>query len=110
MSEVELSEPLAGRAIREFLLQVGEGCPNGFYKAYRRVKKKTSYASARRYFWILKKLGLVEPTRREVGQSAMIPKQLYQIVPGMAEDPRWNAPQIALYPATAFGSKRYARR
>lgn len=108
MSEVELTSGLTGPAIREFLRQVGEGCPNDFLKAFRKVKKKTSYGSARRYFWILKKLGLIEPTRREMGRGT-IPKQLFRIVPGMENDPRWTAPQIALYPDTGLGGKRYGR-
>ena len=109
MSEVELKEALAGLAIREFLLQTGESCPNDFYKAYRRVKKATSYDAARRMFYILKKLGLIEPTRREWGRG-YIPKQLYRIVPGMANSPLWSAPQGALYPETRLGSRRYAKR
>lgn len=110
MSTVELTEPLTGLAIRQYLLAVGEGNPNDFYKAYRKIKKKTSYASARRYFYILRRLGLIEPTRREMGQSPTIAKQLYRIVPGMENDGRWRAPQVALYPATRLGRSRYARR
>lgn len=109
MAEVELTEPLAGMAIREFLLEVGEGGPNDFLKAYRKVKKKTSYDSARRYFWILKKLGLIEPTRRELGKG-YIPKQLYRIVPGAEGDSRWGAPQAELYPETRLGARRYRKR
>lgn len=108
MSEVELKEVLAGLAIREFLISVGEGCPNDFYKAYRRVKKATSYDAARRTFYILKKLGLVEPTRREWGRG-YIPKQLYRIIPGMENSPLWNAPQGALYPSTRLGGARYQK-
>ena len=109
MTEVELTEPLTGMAIREFLLHVGEGGPNDFIKAYRRIKKKTSYDSARRYFYILKRLGLIEPTRRELGKG-YIPKQLYRIVPGAEGDPRWGAPQGELYPETRLGARRYAKR
>ena len=108
MSDIELKEGLAGLAIREYLQQVGEGNPNDFFKAYRKVKEKTSYASARRYFWILKKLGLIEPTRRELGRG-LIAKQLYRIVPGMESDPRWSHPQVALYPNTRFGGARYEK-
>lgn len=108
MSEIELRETSAGLAIREFLQMVGEGGPNDFYKVYRKVKKKSSYASARRYFWILKKLGLIERTRREMGKGA-IAKQLYRIVPGMEGDPRWSAPQVALYPSTRLGRARYGK-
>ncbi len=109
MAEVELTEPFTGMAIRQYLLEVGEGHPNGFYTAFRRIKRKTSYMSAARYFYILKRLGLIEPTRREFG-AGPIPKQLYRIVPGMADDPRWAAPQVALYPETRLGPRRYAKR
>jgi len=109
MSEIELKNHLAGLAIREFLSQVGEGGPSDFFKVYRKVKEKASYAAARRYFWILKKLGLIEPTRREIGQSHTIAKQLYRIVPGKENDSRWSAPQVALYPATRLGRSRYGK-
>jgi len=95
-------------AIREYLLAVGEAGPNDFYKEFRKVKKKTSYDSVRRYFYILKRLGLIEPTRRVPGRGP-IPKQLYRIVPGMEDAPEWRAPQIELYPATRFGGARYAK-
>jgi len=109
MAEVELTNTSTGLAIREFLRQEGEGSPNDFLKAFRKVKKKTSYGSARRYFWICKKLGLIEPTRRVMGRG-VIPKQLYRIVPGREHDPRWSAPQVALYPDTQLGRSRYGRR
>lgn len=109
MTEVELTEPLTGLAIREFLLHVGEGGPNDFIKAYRKVKKKTSYDSARRYFYILKRLGLIEPTRREWGKG-FIPRQLYRLCAGSESDPRWEAPQAALYPETRLGARRYRKR
>ena len=108
MSEIELTEGLAGLAIREYLSQVREGNPNEFFKAYRKIKKKTSYASARRYFWICKKLGLIEPTRREMG-AGLIAKQLYRIVPGMENDSRWSHPQVILYPNTRLGRARYKK-
>jgi len=107
--EVDFKVGLTGLAVRDFLQEVGEGGPNDFLKAFRKVKKKTSYDSARRYFYILKRLGLIEPTRRELGRG-VIPKQLYRIVPGMENDPRWSAPQIALYPETRWGGARYEKR
>ena len=107
--DIELSNILTGLAIREFLLERGEAGPSDFYKAYRKIKEKTSYNSARRYFWILKKIGLIEPTRREMGQSHTIAKSLYRIVPGMENDSRWGAPSVAMYPSTRFGGARYAK-
>jgi len=89
-------------------MAVGEGSPNDFYKVFRKVKKKTSYASVRRYFYILKRLGLIEPTRRVWGRGT-IPKQLYRIVPGKEVAPEWAHPQVELYPATRWGGARYEK-
>lgn len=108
MTEVELTEALTGLAIREYLLTVREGNPNDFLKAFRKIKKKTSYASVRRYFYICRRLGLIEPTRRVLGRGP-IPRQLYRIVPGMEDAPEWLHPQIALYPLTRLGKRRYRK-
>jgi len=108
MSEVVLTNTQAGLAIREFLMQVGEGCSSDFHTAFRKVKPSNSYQSARRYFWILKKLGLIEYVGVESGKG-FIPKHNYRIVPGMENDTRWLAPQVALYPETQLGSKRYQK-
>jgi hypothetical protein len=108
MAESVLKETLTGLAIREFLSQVGEGAPNDFYREFRKVKPTTSYDSVRRYFYILKRLGLIEPTRTEKGK-APIPRQLYRIVPGMEGAPEWMAPQIAMYPETKWGRRRYGK-
>jgi len=105
--EVELPT-LTGLAIREYLLAVGEGSPNDFLKEFRKVKKKTSYASVRRYFYILKRLGLIEFTRRVWGKGR-IPKSLYRIVPGQEDSPFWIHPQVALYPDTRWGARRYEK-
>jgi len=106
--EVVITEVLTGLAIRQYLLQVVEGNPNDFYKLFRKVKRKTSYGSVRRYFYILRRLGLIEPTRRVPGRGP-IPRQLYRIVPGMEDAEEWMHPQVALYPATRWGGARYAR-
>lgn len=106
--EVEITVGLTGPAIREFLLQCVEGSPNGFYRAFRKVKPSTSYDSCRRYFYICKRLGLIEPTRRELGRGP-IPRQLYRIVPGMENAEEWAHPQVSLYPATRLGRRRYRR-
>lgn len=107
---MSLTESSTGLAIREFLEEMGEAGPNDFYRAFRKVKASSSYDSCRRYFYILKQLGLIEPTKQVWGQSRMIPKQLYRIVPGMEADLRWEAPQIALYPETALGRSRYKKK
>jgi hypothetical protein len=110
--EVKLTERLTGLAIREYLLVVGEGYPHEFYHNFKKIKPTTSYASVRRYFYILRELGLIEPTRVVRGRGRW-PIHLHRIVPGM-EDERlmdiWRAPQRELYPATGLGRKRYRKR
>ena len=97
-----------GLAIREYLMAVGEGSAYDFYKCYRRVKPSTSYATIRKYFHYLRKLGLIEKVREEdTGHG--FPKVYYRIVPGMEDDERWFRPQAAIYPQTALGKRRYRR-
>jgi len=98
-----------GEAIRTFLLRVRMGSPYDFYKEFRGVKPTTSYNSVRRYFYILRKLGLIEFVTTAPSEKGGFPKRLYWVVPGMEEDPRWAYPQIALYPITGFGG-RHGRR
>ena len=102
----EIPVKLTGLAIKYFLLAVGEGNPYWFYKCFKKVKPSTSYNNVRRYFYFLKKLGLIEPVRKEPSKHGM-PKTYYRIVPGMEDDPRWFAPQAELYPETRLGAKRY---
>jgi len=97
-----------GEAIREYLLTVKEGNPYEFFKVYSMFSKRVSYDSVRRYFWILKEIGLIEPVRFEVGK-APFRKHLYRIVPGREDDPRWLRPQIELYPDTRLGRKGYEK-
>lgn len=97
-----------GEAIREYLLTIKEGYPYAFYKIWRQFKKKTSYDSIRRYFYILEEIGLIESIRFEKGKSPF-PKHYYRIVPGMEDDPRWMHPQSELWPDTKLGKKGYAK-
>jgi len=101
------SYKLTGLAIREYLQYVGEGYPYEFYVCFKKVKPTTSYASVRRYFYILKKLGLIEPVRTEPSSKGGFPRTYYRIV--IYDDPRWFAPQEALYPETRLGKKRYEK-
>lgn len=95
-----------GEAIREYLLTLGEGYPYGFYKLWRQFKKVTSYQAVRRYFWILKEIGLIESVRYEKSRGHFR-KHFYRIVPRMEDDPRWGRPQAELYPDTRLGKRRY---
>ena len=105
----EITPLLTGIAIRNFLLRVGRAGPYDFYREFRTVKPTTSYASIRKYFYILRELGLIEFVE-EAPSAAGFPRRLYRIVPGMEEDPRWGAPQVELYPATRFGKRRYREK
>lgn len=98
------SSTLTGLAIREYLSYVKQGYPYEFYVCFKKVKPSTSYSSIVRYFWILKKIGLIREVGSEQG-NAPIPRKLYEIV--IYDDPRWFAPQEALYPETKLGSRRY---
>lgn len=105
----EITPLLTGIAIRNFLLRVGSGGPYDFFREFRLVKETTSYASIRKYFYILRELGLIEFVE-EAPSAGGFPRRLYRIVPGMEDDPRWGAPQVELYPATKFGKRRYRKK
>lgn len=105
----EINVTLTGLAIREFLLAVGEGYPYWFYKCFKKIKPSTSYQSISRYFWILKKIGLIEETREEPSKGRY-PRKYYRIVPGTEDHPAWLHPQQVLYPETRLGSNRYYKR
>lgn len=96
-----------GESIRNWLLVNREegGSPYEFYRVWRIVKKRTSYAAVARVFHILERLGLIELrhgtrknyvlfTKEYRGSSA---KLYYVIKPGFEADPKWMHPQIALY-------------
>ncbi len=104
----EITYRLTGMAIREFLLKVGEAYPYWFYRCFKKVKPSTSYQSVARYFYILRRLGLIEPTRVEPSRSRF-PRHYFRIVPGREDDPAWFHPQEVLYPETALGARRYSR-
>ncbi|MEM3484992.1 MAG: hypothetical protein QXI12_05170 [Candidatus Methanomethyliaceae archaeon] len=106
--ESVLTEKTTGMAIREYLLKFGEASPNDFYREFRKIKPSTSYNSVRRYFYILKNLGLIRQVGVKPGR-APIPKSIYKMVPGMERSEYWSAPQIAMYPITGYGSRRYKK-
>jgi len=99
-----ITVPRTGKAIRDYLLSMKKGSPTDVYRELRKVKRRASYDSVRRYFWILNRLGLIQLVR-ESGRFMNV----YRITPGMEEDPRWSAPQVALYPQTKLGSTRYKK-
>ena len=100
------STKFTGLAIREYLSYVEEGYPYEFYICFKKVKPNTSYTSVRRYFYILNRLGLIERVRTEPRKGGF-PRSYYRI--RIYEDPRWYAPQEALYPNTRLGGRRYKK-
>jgi len=64
--------------------------------------------SRRKYFYILKELGLIQSVGFVPGK-APFRKHMFAVVKGMEDDPRWTRPQIELYPATKYGKKGYLR-
>jgi len=101
-----------GIFIRRYLVEHGEGSPSDVFRELRKVRPKASYANTRRYFYILRELGLIEFSRLEKGRGLWM-KRLYRLtrrgleLPEMA--PEWMAPQVELYPATRWGGRRYPR-
>jgi hypothetical protein len=99
---------LTGEAIREYLLKSKMGNPYGFYKAYSQISRTVTYASVRKYFYILRVLGLIRAIGFVPGE-APFRKHIFAVVEGRETDPAWTHPQIELYPATKFGKKGYLK-
>jgi len=70
------------------------------------------YSSFRRYFYILKKLGLIEFTREETGENPQLqPRRYYTVVEEFSDlDDAWRKPQVVLYPETVWGKEDYKAR
>lgn len=80
-------------AIREYLHRKGEASPSEFYQMYKPFKESISYSSVARYFWILKKIGLIKIVGHKKARYARIPKTLYSVVPERLGDKLWLHPQ-----------------
>lgn len=106
--ELVLHEMGTGEAIREYLQVKEEGYPYEFYKIFREFKPTTSYASVRRYFYILEEIGLIMGTEWREGERGF-KRHYYELVEAKAEDPAWWHPQQELYPATALGKAGYEK-
>jgi len=73
--------------IREWLLKVGEGSP---YDYWIYEGRRIRYSTIVKYFYVLRKAGLIEVVREvENSRASPIKKKLYRIVPGRENDPRW---------------------
>jgi hypothetical protein len=106
-----------GLFIREYLLEHGEAYPQEIWRALKEKRKSLgiAYGTVRsfhlNYIYVLKKLGLIQPVRREKVNPKWFPRTYYRIVPGMEDSPLWSAPQIALDPRRGKPSirRKYAR-
>lgn len=108
-----------GLFIRDYLLKKREAYPQQIWRELKKARatmgvSTTSYSCfCKNYIYVLKKLGLIEPVRRE--PNPRNPKwwhrTYYRIVPGRERDPRWAHPQIALDPRRGASHIRreYAR-
>jgi len=109
-----------GLWIRDHLMTVGEDYTYRMWQdfvfhlksvgEYVPVTPYPSYQSFARYVWILKKIGLIEPTRIERSISGR-PRQYYRIRPGMEYSKAWENPQKALYgDKVVLGRRRYRKK
>jgi hypothetical protein len=94
-----------GVFIRDYLLKYKTAYPQQIWRALREERKKYgiyygSYQSFRvNYIYVLKKLGLIRPVRREKAENPKwFDRIYYEITPGREMDPRWAHPQTAFNP------------
>jgi len=93
--------------IRDYLIENGEACPYDILKALREEKSSkrgVSYQNVRNYFYMLRKLGLIEPSGRVEPSSKpfLQPKIYYRLTRKGLNTPEdsleWTDPHRALYP------------
>jgi hypothetical protein len=98
-----------GLAIRQYLMDMGEGSPYDFYKCFKKFKPTVSYKNVAYYFYLLHRAGLIQRVRSEPSSRGGFDKSIYRIVPGKEDDPGWLHPQQIFYPETRLGGRRYRR-
>lgn len=94
-----------GLFIRDYLLRHRSAYPQEIWRALKKERAKAniycgSYQSFRvNYIYVLKKLGLIRPVRKEkAGNPKWFDRIYYEITPGKEMDPRWAHPQTAFNP------------
>lgn len=105
------------RFIRTRLLVTGGDYCYGVWRAFKAYLERVhgmeapEYRSFARYWWLLKKLGFIEPFRRVRGKAGK-PRVLYRIVPGKEDERLWPSnPQAYVYgDRVRLGRRRYRRR
>jgi len=75
-------------------------------------QRPPTYSSFAKYWWILKRLGLIEPVGPARPGKGGRPRQFYRVVPGKEPEDIWpDNPQAELYgEAVRLGRRRYRRR
>jgi len=107
-----------GLFIRDYLLKHKRGYGQEIWRSLKAERAERgiitgSYQSFRvNYIYVLKKLGLIEPVKRERVHPKMFARTYYSIIPGREDDPAWRHPQIALDPRRGGPPYRrtYARK
>jgi len=94
-----------GIFIRDYLIVHRRGYSQQIWRALKAERAKAgiyygTYQSFRvNYIYVLKKLGLIRPVRKEKAKNPKwFDRTYYEIVPGREKDPRWAHPQIAFNP------------
>ncbi|MEM2448954.1 MAG: hypothetical protein QXT14_08420 [Candidatus Bathyarchaeia archaeon] len=104
-----------GEWIKNHLLDVGEDYTYSMWRRYQIFVeiarsiysawiKSARYLSFARYVCLLKRLGLIEPSRREKGKPR--PRTYYRVVIERVDSPDWAHPYQALYPVTSTSHRR----
>jgi hypothetical protein len=93
----EIGRPIESTSteIRRYMFENKETSPSDFHNyinQYRDVK----YNSVAKYFYVLRKLGLIEISRKEE-RNGGFPKIFYKLVERQIENIAWNNPQESLY-------------
>jgi hypothetical protein len=107
--------------IRIYLLVRGRGSPYGTYVfihewlAERYADRATPYVgptydSIRRLFYMLRRLGLIEPAGTEPAKRGPFQRHLYRVVRGKERDIRWRDPVNALYAPEKFRAAAHLPR
>ena len=100
---------------RIYLLARGRGGPYGAYTFIRewlaerysgraRPYRPPTYKDMRRLFYVLRRLGLIEPAGTEPARRGPFRRHLYRVVPGKERDIRWLSPVNALYGPEEFAA------
>ena len=101
-----MRKPIAA-LLRELFINKKELNATDARKILKAQGRRTSYPAIGRLFYDLRQLGLIEFVREEPGKTP-IDKRYYHIIPGMENDPRWQAnPHHLLYPSSAIGGLDY---